>query len=118
MDCGEICVETGLTRLERAVMDVVYKHGRASGREILHDLNKVGSYSTVRAILATLERKGVVRHTREGLRYVYEPAISRRCAAECALERVVKTFFAGSALRRYLKVTHGYFSKMTRPPDA
>jgi predicted transcriptional regulator len=51
----------------------------------------------VRTILRVLERKGYVRHTEEGLRYVYEPAIPRDKARKSALRRLLHTFFDGSA---------------------
>ena len=40
------------------------------------------TYSAVRAMLAKLEAKGVIRHRAEGLRYVYSPVTSRTDRAE------------------------------------
>jgi predicted transcriptional regulator len=44
-----------------------------------------------------LERKGYVRHVAEGLRYVYEPTVAREAASRSALQRIIRTFFDGSA---------------------
>jgi predicted transcriptional regulator len=86
-----------LSRRERQIMDILFAKGRASGAEILENLPDGPSYSTVRTILRVLERKGHVRHVEENLRYVYLPVASARAARKSALERVVKTFFDGSA---------------------
>ena len=51
----------------------------------------------MRTILRVLERKGYVRHVEEGLRYVYEPTIAREAAIRSALQRIIRTFFDGSA---------------------
>ena len=55
------------------------------------------NYSSVRTILRVLERKGFVRHVEEGLRYVYEPTVAREAASRSALQRIIRTFFDGSA---------------------
>jgi predicted transcriptional regulator len=89
--------ERELSRRERQIMDILYASGRASGTEILQRLHDQPSYSTVRTILRVLERKGYVRHVEEGLRYVYLPNVPREDARLSALQRLVKTFFNGSA---------------------
>jgi predicted transcriptional regulator len=38
-----------------------------------------------------------VRHVAEGLRYVYEPTVARDTARRSALQRIIRTFFHGSA---------------------
>lgn len=86
-----------LSRRERQIMDVIYRHGRASAAEVLAGLPDPPSYSAVRALLATLEAKGVVRHAKEGSRhYYYYPTQPRNDAAHVALQRLLHTFFDGS----------------------
>src|SRR5580692_8711320 len=89
--------ETGLSRRERQIMDILFALGRASGPEIQDRLPDQVSYSGVRTILRVLERKGHVRHVEENLRYVYLPTQRPDDARRSALERVVQTFFDGSA---------------------
>ena len=88
--------ETGLSRREREIMDILFAAGRASGQEIQQRLADQPGYSGVRTILRILERKGHVRHVEEGLRYVYEPVVKREQARHSAIERLVDTFFDGS----------------------
>jgi predicted transcriptional regulator len=44
-----------------------------------------------------LEEKGLLRHVQDGVRYVYLPTVAPSKARKSALERLVRTFFAGSA---------------------
>jgi predicted transcriptional regulator len=85
-----------LTRRERAIMDILYRRGRATAHEVLEDLDDPPSYSAVRALLRLLEERGHAKHVQEGITYVYSPAVSRADAKRTALAHVVRTFFAGS----------------------
>ena len=78
-------------------MDILYSLGRATGPEIQERLPGSPGYSAVRTILRVLERKGHIRHVEEGLRYVYLPAIEREAAKQSAIQRLISTFFDGSA---------------------
>jgi BlaI family transcriptional regulator, penicillinase repressor len=89
--------ESGLSRRERQIMDILFALGRASGPEIQERLPDQPGYSAVRTILRILERKGHVRHIEEGLRYIYLPAIEREEAKQSAIQRLIATFFDGSA---------------------
>ena len=85
-----------LSRRERQIMDVLYRHGRATAAEVMQDLTGDPHSSTVRTQLRVLEEKGHVRHEEEGLRYVYMPAVPRHAARKSALRHLVETFFDGS----------------------
>lgn len=93
----KISTEHSLTRRERQIMDILFAAGRATGPEIQQGLPGSPSYSTVRTLLRVLEKKGYVRHREEGMRYVYMPVVGRDTARRSALERVLQTFFDGSA---------------------
>jgi predicted transcriptional regulator len=87
---------TALTRRERHIMDILFRRGRATAEEVMHELTGKRSYSTVRTQLRVLEQKGHVRHEERGRQYVYTPAVPRRTARKSALRHVVDTFFDGS----------------------
>jgi len=89
--------DADLSRRERQIMDILFARGRATGPEIQEGLADKPNYSSVRTILRVLERKGYVRHLEEGLRYVYEPTVAREAASRSALQRIIRTFFDGSA---------------------
>src|SRR5262249_9913341 len=85
-----------LTRREREIMDVLYRRGKATAHEILEGLADPPSYSAVRALLSLLEERGHVRHSADGRRYVYAPAVTRGVAQKSAVSHLLKTFFGGS----------------------
>jgi predicted transcriptional regulator len=92
----EIGIQLG--RRERQIVEALYRLGKASVAEVLADLPDPPSYSAVRGMLTLLEEKGYVRHKRDGMRYVYTPAIAPAKARQSALRQLVSTFFEGSPL--------------------
>lgn len=87
-----------LSRREREIMDVLYALGdTATAEEIRARLSDPPSYSAVRAMLAKLEIKGVIKHRAEGLRYVYSPVTSKTAAQKKAVSQLMRVFFGGSA---------------------
>ncbi|MBX2796471.1 MAG: BlaI/MecI/CopY family transcriptional regulator [Myxococcales bacterium] len=85
-------------------MDIVYRLGSATVQQVLDELQDPPSYSAVRALLATLERKGALRKEQDGPRYRYLPTQPRDVAAQSALKRVIDAFFAGSAAEAALQL--------------
>jgi BlaI family penicillinase repressor len=87
-----------LSRREREIMDVLHTLGdSADAEEIRQKLSDPPSYSAVRAMLAKLLAKGVIKHRAEGLRYVYSPVASRSTAQKKAVSQLMRVFFGGSA---------------------
>lgn len=87
-----------LSRREREIMDVLFALGNSgSAEQIRERLTDSPSYSTVRAMLAKLEAKGVIRHREAGLKYIYTPTTPRTTAQRKALQRLISVFFGGSA---------------------
>jgi predicted transcriptional regulator len=103
-----------LTRREREIMDILHRHGRATAYEVLEELPDPPSYSAVRALLRLLEERGHVRHTQEGQRYVYRPAVTRGDARRSALAHLVKTFFAGSVEETVAALVESPRTKLSR----
>jgi BlaI family transcriptional regulator, penicillinase repressor len=100
--------EVTLSRRERQIMDVVYRRGRATVKEVLNDLPDPPSYSAVRALMRILEEKGHLQHEREKAKYVYKPIRTRRAAAKLAIRRVVQTFFDNSATKAAAALLSAY----------
>lgn len=84
-----------MSRRERQIMDIIYRLGQASAKEVLDNLPDPPSYSAVRALLVTLENKGMVKHAKESRRYIYKPAIAEGKARRSALKNLISTFFEG-----------------------
>jgi predicted transcriptional regulator len=85
-----------LSRRERQIMEILFREGESTPRQVLEKLPDPPSYSAVRAMLRVLETKGFVRHVPEGKGYLYRPTLSRNRAGKPALENVLATFFDGS----------------------
>lgn len=85
-----------LSRRERQIMNIVYRRGRASVADVLHELEDSPSYSAVRAMMKILEEKSHLQHEKEGARFIYTPVYPRQDAGESALKQVFQTFFDNS----------------------
>ena len=89
-------VGTGtLSRRERQVMDILFRLGEATAQKVMDEMADPPSYSAVRAVLATLEGKGLVGHTKQSRRYVFRPTVPREHAKRSALKQLLSTFFGG-----------------------
>jgi predicted transcriptional regulator len=78
-------------------MDAVFAlNNRASAEEIRARLASPPSDSSVRVMLARLEKKGCLKHQQDGLRYIYSATISPAVAKRTALQQYLQTFFGGS----------------------
>jgi BlaI family transcriptional regulator, penicillinase repressor len=90
-------ITEGLARREREIMNALFALGnRASAEEIRARLTTPPSDSSVRVMLARLEKKGCLRHQQDGLRYIYSATISPAAAKRTALQQYLQTFFGGS----------------------
>jgi predicted transcriptional regulator len=89
---------SALSRRERQIMEIVYRHGRATAGKIHREMTDRPSYSTVRTLLKVLEDKGHLDHESDGPRYVYFPRVSADKAKRSAMEQLLRTFFDNSPL--------------------
>lgn len=87
-----------LSRRERQIMDILYEAKECSAHDIRDKMTDAPSYSTVRALLAKMLEKGHVGNRQDGARYIYFPTQEFGSVRKSALQRLVKTFFGGSAI--------------------
>jgi predicted transcriptional regulator len=87
---------THLSRRERQIMDVIFRLGSATVREVLENLPDPPGYSAVRATMRLLEERGHLKHRQDGPRYVYIPTQAHEKASRTALRHLLQTFFDGS----------------------
>lgn len=88
--------QSGLSRRERQIMDILYARGKASASDVREAMEDAPSYSAVRTLLRVLEDKGHVKHRAEGLRYVYTPTAAREKVKRSAMKHLLDTYFNGS----------------------
>ncbi len=86
-----------LSKRERQIMDALFEAGELSAQDIKAAIPDAPSYSAVRALLAKLVEKDIVQFRDDGGRYIYFPVIKQDVARVSALQKMVKTFFGGSA---------------------
>jgi predicted transcriptional regulator len=103
-----------LSRRERQIMDIIYRRGAATAGEIRDEMLDAPSYSTVRTLLRVLKDKGHVQQRSDGPRYVYSPTVSPTKAKRRALERIVSTFFSGSAEAAMATLIDMHSSRLSR----
>ena len=87
-----------LSRRERQIMDALFEQGEMSAQDVRAAIPEPPSYSAVRALIAKLVEKNLVSYREEGPRYIYFPVVERSEASANAMQRLIKTFFAGSAV--------------------
>ena len=88
--------ESGLSRREGEVMEIVHRRGRVTAEEVRSAMDDPPSNAAVRSTLRILVEKGHLEHEFEGPRYVYFPTVSAAAARRTALKRLLSTFFDGS----------------------
>lgn len=88
-----------LPRRERQIFEKLCSLGEATAAEVRAALDDPPSDSAIRTLLGRLEAKGLLSHRTVNQAYVYAPAEQPQAVAETALNRLVQTFFHGSAAR-------------------
>ena len=84
--------------LEQAIMETVWKRGKATADEVREDLHPARPLkeSTIRTMLSRLEEKGHLRHTVSGRTFVYSAVEAPENLAIRAVRQIVDKFCAGS----------------------
>ncbi|HEY6455473.1 MAG TPA: BlaI/MecI/CopY family transcriptional regulator [Steroidobacteraceae bacterium] len=85
-----------LTDREADLMQILWERGPSTVAEIHERLRDDLAYTTVLALMRTLEAKGVVRRTKEGRAHRYAPLVAQMQAQRAALRSVAGRFFRGS----------------------
>jgi predicted transcriptional regulator len=86
-----------LSRRERQILEAVYRLGEPTVAEVREDIPDPPGYDSIRTTMRLLEEKGILRHRRDGQRYVYSATVEKGAARRSALHELVRTFFDGSS---------------------
>jgi predicted transcriptional regulator len=89
-------LKAALGNLEREVMDVVWRTGDMTVKEVQASLPRPIAYTTVMTTLDRLFKKGFVARTRSGRAFVYR-AVRTRAETEAALARGMMAGLLGGA---------------------
>lgn len=86
-----------LPRREREVFEILCSLKEATASSIRGAMSDAPTDSAVRTLLSRLVAKGLIEHRTVAQAYVYSPAAQTGEVAETALQKLVQTFFHGSA---------------------
>jgi predicted transcriptional regulator len=87
-----------LTEAELRLMEVLWQKGPATVQQVQQDLpDKTPlAYNSVLTTIRILEKKGYVKHVKDGRAYVYTPLVEREEATRSEIRRLVTRFFGSS----------------------
>jgi predicted transcriptional regulator len=85
-----------LTDAELRLMQVLWRKKKATVGEVVEALEEDLAYNTVLTIMSILEKKGYVRHEKEGRAFVYHPVVNRTEAGRSAVQYIASRFFNNS----------------------
>ncbi|KKM11305.1 CopY family transcriptional regulator [Clostridiales bacterium PH28_bin88] len=95
-----------LGHLEAAVMEIMWRQGEASVRDVYEVLlrEREIAYTTVMTIMSRLADKNILQKEKKGLAYVYRPACSRDDFARSVVTEVID-----GLLEDYAEVAFSHF---------
>jgi BlaI family transcriptional regulator, penicillinase repressor len=87
-----------LTEAELRLMDVLWQQGPSTVQQVLEALPKKSqlAYNSVLTTIRILEKKGYLRHIKDGRAHVYRPLIERAEASRSEIRHLAHRFFGNS----------------------
>jgi predicted transcriptional regulator len=87
-----------LTEAELRLMDVLWMKGPATVQQVLESLPKKQplAYNSVLTTIMVLEKKGYVKHVKDGRAHIYMPLVGQREATRFEVRHLVNRFFKNS----------------------
>lgn len=94
------------TELELEILKVLWRDGPAPVRHVRDALAEFRdlAYTSVMTIMNIMTKKGYLRRSRHGGRYLYSPKVSERSVSRGMLRDLVNRVFDGSAVAAMLNL--------------
>lgn len=85
----------GIGNLEIAIMDIIWKRGEATSREVFEAMREIHPYgqSTIVTVLRRLTARGVLVSNKKSNLYYYSPALSREELGGALIDRITSRVF-------------------------
>lgn len=95
-----------LTEAELRIMDVLWVKGSGTVQQVLDSITikPVLAYNSVLTTVRILEKKGYVKHSKDGRAHVYTPLVGRQEATRSEIRHLVGRFFKNSHEQLVLNV--------------
>ena len=87
-----------LTEAELRLMNVLWQKGPANVHQLLEALprNPALAYNSVLTTIRILEKKGYVKHVKDGRSHIYMPLVGQKEATRFEVRNLVSRFFKNS----------------------
>jgi len=87
-----------LTEAELRIMNVLWQRGSGTVQQVLDSLpgKQTLAYNSVLTTIRVLEKKGYVKHVKDGRVHIYVPVIERQEASRSEIHHLVSRFFKNS----------------------
>ena len=87
-----------LTEAELRLMDVLWEKGPSTVQQVLEALPKrpALAYNSVLTTIRILEKKGYMKHIKDGRAHVYRPVVEREEATRSEISHLAQRFFQNS----------------------
>jgi len=87
-----------LTEAELRVMNVLWTKGPANVQQVLDALPEKPAlaYNSILTTIRVLEKKGYLKHKKDGRAHIYQPLIAREEASRSEVKHLVSRFFGNS----------------------
>jgi BlaI family transcriptional regulator, penicillinase repressor len=87
-----------LTEAELRLMDVLWLKGPSTVQQVLEALPRKSqlAYNSVLTTIRILEKKGYLRHIKDGRAHVYRPTVERAEASRSEIRHLAHRFFKNS----------------------
>jgi predicted transcriptional regulator len=87
-----------LTEAELRIMNVLWGKGSGTVQQVLDSITEkpVLAYNSVLTTIRVLERKGYLKHLKDGRAHVYTPLVGKKEATRSEIRHLVGRFFRNS----------------------
>lgn len=87
-----------LTEAELRIMNVLWVKGSGTVQQVLDSIteNPVLAYNSILTTIRVLERKGYLKHLKDGRAHVYTPVVGQQEATRSEIRHLVSRFFKNS----------------------
>ena len=85
-----------LTEAELRIMEVLWRKGASTVQQVQDWLPSSLAYNSVLTTIRIFEKKGHVKHLKDGRAFIYEPVIGREEATRSEIRHLLSRFFRDS----------------------
>jgi BlaI family transcriptional regulator, penicillinase repressor len=95
-----------LTEAELRIMNILWARGSGTVQQVLDSISQMPSlaYNSVLTTIRVLEKKGYLKHLKDGRAHIYTPVVGKQEATRSEIRHLVSRFFKDSHEQLVLNV--------------